>query len=335
MNKDFHIFKTKSNSIYLYDANTNTIHPWDEQLNEEVTREIYNSSDTAFKQMFILNDMDQNLLRYIERWRIWTEAFKTSPVYPMPGYNSIDEVPRSIRGKLWLSDLILIPSEECNFRCAYCTYSDDLYNNMRKHSNQFMKWDTAKKAIDLFLEFNNQLIFKGFSKRALNMVFYGGEPLLNWDIVKKGIEYANSKKQNHYKFMTSISTNLTLMKKEYLPFLRSHEVFINVSLDGPEKEHDRYRHFVNGKKTYSQVKDKLKMIRMFDQDYFDKYVKVIPTITGNSDAVSIYEFFESKDENIPKLQTMSFLRDMDICGFHEIYPYDKQKFAQDWYGNSM
>lgn len=327
MNRYFHIFKTPSGSIYLYDANSNTIHPWNPPLDESLAHDIYHASDKELDELVFPDQRSRQIIHhYIKLWRIWTDAFQQTGKRSLPEYASFDDIPHEINGPLWLSDMIIIPTDACNQRCEYCTFSETQYGHLRSHSNKMMSWETASKAIDLFFGYNDKMVFRTYTGRALNIVFYGGEPLLNWNIVRKCIAYAEKTKRDHYKLMTSISTNLTLLKKEHLPFLRDNNVFINVSLDGPEEEHNRYRHLANGEATFEKVTKNLSMIRAFDKEYFGKYVRVLPTITGNTDLKAVYDFFETNKETLPPIQTMSFLRDMETCGFHEVFPYDEDNF---------
>lgn len=77
-----------------------------------------------------------------------------------------------------------------------------------------------------------------------------------------------------------------------LKFLRDEDIFLCVSLDGPEEEHDRYRVFEDGSKTAEIVFfDKLHMIREFDKEYYNTNVRFQPTINGNSDIKKVYDFF--------------------------------------------
>lgn len=64
-------------------------------------------------------------------------------------------------------------------------------------------------------------------------------------------------------------------------FLRDNCVFLNVSIDGPEKEHDRYRCLIDGSPSFRLVEKELKEIYYFDQDYYNKYVKATRKIRGN------------------------------------------------------
>ena len=79
-----------------------------------------------------------------------------------------------------LDTLLLQVSQGCNLRCEYCIYSGE-YNN-RTHQNKMMSWDTAKGTIDFIVE-------RSADCKTLYFGFYGGEPLCNFSLIKRCIEY--------------------------------------------------------------------------------------------------------------------------------------------------
>ena len=80
----------------------------------------------------------------------------------------------------YIEYLILQVTQQCNLRCKYCAYSGNYYN--REHSSERMSFDIAKKAIDFYLE-------RSDSANELRLGFYGGEPLLEYELIKKCVDY--------------------------------------------------------------------------------------------------------------------------------------------------
>lgn len=319
MDRDFILFSTENKGQYLYDTNTNTVHPLPYDVNEEWVRKIY---DTPASELISLPD--EEISRYFNIWRSHTDAFqRRKPVLRRP-ITDMENARKEHFSSGLACDLILIVTEQCNMRCAYCVYEEDLYDNRRNHNSKFMDIDTAHKAIDLYLKTNQQEIYKPFARRAMNIVFYGGEPLLNWPVVSDAIVYAREKYDGEFPLYIGMTTNLTLLKPEWLPFLRDNDIFINVSLDGPEKEQNRYRHFADGSPTFKKVYDNLKMIRDFDSEYFEKYIKAMVTCNGNTDFIEVADFFDL-DANSPSIQNVSMLKDLEDGRFHMQYPYDKKQ----------
>jgi len=328
MDHDFCIFNTRMGGRYLYDTNTNTVHPVPDEIDDQFIRKIYDTSgNDIIHAVEVPNDELGAFLRYVTLWRKHTDAFSRKPCPPRFQLSGVDEAHKSqlLTSLAW--DLILITTEECNLRCAYCIHEEDLYPNRDKHGSRKMDIETTRKAIDLYLAANKNEMVKPFNLRALNIVFYGGEALLNWDVVKDGITYSREKYDGQNEFHIGITTNLTLLSCDDLPFLRDNKVFLTVSLDGPGEEHDRYRVYKNGAPTSGDVMKNLAMIRDFDREYYDVYVKALVTINGNSDMSLIADFFENTRDKI-KIQIVSPLKDMFDSLFHKRYPFNKEKFIE-------
>jgi His-Xaa-Ser system radical SAM maturase HxsB len=98
----------------------------------------------------------------------------------------------------------------------------------------------------------------------IKIEFQGGEPILNWKVVKKIVEYAQSLNRHFKKNLEFVlCTNLTLIDESILKFLRDHRVIISTSLDGPKELHDVHRVGRNGESGYDLFKKKLGLARKF------------------------------------------------------------------------
>lgn len=146
---------------------------------------------------------------------------------------------------------IIVVTLRCNMNCVYCHASSKPVNE----KGFDMDKETAKKTVDF--------IFQTPSK-GITIEFQGGEPLLNWEVVKYTIGYAQEKnKQAKKNLMISLVTNLTEMDEEKMNYLIEHGIDVCTSLDGPKELHDRNRRFVGGS-NYEQV---AKWIKRFDKEY--------------------------------------------------------------------
>ncbi|SFU53022.1 4Fe-4S single cluster domain-containing protein [Clostridium sp. DSM 8431] len=94
-----------------------------------------------------------------------------------------------------LSQLILIMTDNCNLKCEYCIYSDK-YPKDIEYSRRKMDFNTAKLSIDKYFELHKERKKHGLNKSA-NVSFYGGEPLLNFDLIKKSVEYIKNRARNN------------------------------------------------------------------------------------------------------------------------------------------
>ncbi|MBR1520709.1 MAG: radical SAM protein [Bacteroidaceae bacterium] len=144
---------------------------------------------------------------------------------------------------------ILSITEQCNLRCSYCCYSGE-YKNNRTHGVRSM----SPADIDEVYTFIQHVI----RKRPVQIVFYGGEPLLQYERIKYAVEKALYLWPQDVSF--SLSTNATLLSKEKADWLITHHVKLAISIDGTALFHDRYRIDEVGKGSFSRVYDALSYI---------------------------------------------------------------------------
>lgn len=153
-----------------------------------------------------------------------------------------------------ITDLTLNIVNSCNLRCRYCWNEGGAYG-MPFNNNQKMNELVAVKAIDLLLK---------ESKGAKDLVvdFYGGEPLLNFDLIKKVIRYCGkiqAKQKVNFRFL--LATNGTLLNKERGDFLIENGVDIAVSIDGSRKIQDMQRPFFSGKGSFDVIIDNINSLK--------------------------------------------------------------------------
>ena len=130
---------------------------------------------------------------------------------------------------------IIVVTLGCNFRCIYCQAS----SRPVEEKGYDMDLNTAKRVVDF--------IFKSPSP-FITIEFQGGEPLVNWPVVKFIVEYARKKNKTEGKQLTiSLVSNFSLMSEEKLKFLIKNKVSLCTSLDGPEKLHNKNRPWPEGK----------------------------------------------------------------------------------------
>lgn len=152
--------------------------------------------------------------------------------------------------------LILNIASGCNLSCTYC-YKEDL-DTLKNSGN--MTYNTAIKAIEhLYLGAKDQKVF--------NITFFGGEPLSNFELIKKITLYASeffTKKGASVDF--TITTNATLLTKEIIEFLKTYKFGITISIDGPKAIHDKTRLTNSGSGSYEMVKKKVELLFSLYED---------------------------------------------------------------------
>lgn len=141
-----------------------------------------------------------------------------------------------------LDRVVLQVTQSCNLRCAYCVYSENTNLSTRSHANKWMDLATAKQAVDFLFahSLDNEMPAVGF---------YGGEPLLAFDLIKETVAYAKQVFAGR-KLIFSITTNATLMSDEVIDFLIANQFSITVSMDGPKRIQDKNRKFAGGNGSY-------------------------------------------------------------------------------------
>lgn len=133
--------------------------------------------------------------------------------------------------------------QKCNLACIYCYGEDGEYGNSGVIDEQ-----TAIKCIDWFFS-------QAPSDRSLSIVFFGGEPLLNFDLLKSLVKYIESKKAEiKNKIFYSITTNGTLLKGEIIEFLNKNNFTVTLSIDGGKEIQDKNRPFKNGNGSFDLIK---------------------------------------------------------------------------------
>lgn len=181
-----------------------------------------------------------------------------------------------------LPKITLQVTQNCNFRCKYCIYNGPPESRQRALSSRRMSWQTAKNAVDFL--WNHSV-----DSPQVDIGFYGGEPLLEFPLIKKVVDY--SEKRFFSKKLTfSMTTNGTLLTAEIIHFLKDHNFGLVISLDGPKEIHDKNRVFADGKGTFDSVMKKVELIRSVAPEYCRKLtISMVLDPTNNFDCInSIY-----------------------------------------------
>ena len=146
--------------------------------------------------------------------------------------------------------LCLHVSHTCNLNCSYCFASQGKY-----HGDQaIMSLEVGKRALDFLIENSG-------SRRNLEVDFFGGEPLMNWDVVKELVAYAREQEKVHGKnFRFTLTTNGVLIDDDVIDFANREMSNVVLSLDGRKEIHDLTRVDFAGNGSYDKVVPKFKEI---------------------------------------------------------------------------
>lgn len=151
-----------------------------------------------------------------------------------------------------LKALCLHVAHDCNLRCAYCFASKGNYQSEK----QLMPAETAFKALDF-------LVHNSGRKENIEIDFFGGEPLLNFPVVKKTVQYGRQlEKQTGKRFHFTITTNGTLLDEDTIRYINDNMDNVVLSLDGRKEVHDAIRPAASGRGSYDRiVDDALRLVR--------------------------------------------------------------------------
>lgn len=198
-----------------------------------------------------------------------------------------------------ISQMILVVTESCNFRCKYCAYSGH-YELNRTHSGNHMTEEIARKAIDLYVD-NVKNAMPSNPNISPVIGFYGGEPLIQWDLIKNSVNYIKENYKDFYDISTfTISTNGYLLNEENINFMIDNKFHICISLDGPKYEHDRNRVTTNEELTFDRVTENIKLVNKIYSKKSIKNKEILPyailvTYDLFSDISKIEEFFKENN----------------------------------------
>ena len=166
---------------------------------------------------------------------------------PDPHEDLIEEVKKR---KTVVKALCLHIAHDCNLACRYCFAEEGEYHGRRA----LMSYEVGKKALDF-------LIANSGSRHNLEVDFFGGEPLMNWQVVKDLVAYGRSQEKIHDKhFRFTVTTNGVLLNDEIQEFVNREMDNVVLRLDGRKEINDRMRPFRNGKGSYELIVPKFQKL---------------------------------------------------------------------------
>lgn len=274
-----HVFYI-DNRYYLYDVNTNQI--------VEISGELYYS----YLKRFLSNTIEVQSLK---------EKGLLSENRMIQNYNPINEMIDGILESN-LETLLLQITQSCNFRCEYCMYSGQ-YEDIRTHSHLVMSNDTMERAVDYLISHSSK-------SPEITIGFYGGEPLANFELITKTVQYVKAnvvyKKVNY-----TMTTNATLLDPSICSFLVKNNFKIQISIDGEESVHNSNRKYISGEGTYNDVIEKINYLyKIYPQYYFENVsfnAVIDPRITNFEREILFFSHNEFFKQIRPKLSSINMV----------------------------
>ena len=159
-------------------------------------------------------------------------------------------IPKIERRDPVVKALCLHIAHDCNLKCRYCFAEEGEYHGKR----ELMSLEVGKKAIDFLIKASGK-------RRNLEVDFFGGEPLMNFGVVKGIVEYARSIEKEHNKnFRFTITTNGILLNDEIMDYINKNMHNVVLSLDGRKEVNDRMRPRAGGQGSYDNIVPKFQKL---------------------------------------------------------------------------
>lgn len=220
---------------YVLDVNSGALHLLDEAAWALLTREEYRPALTAAAPPLAGLSAAE-----VEAWAELTSLVRQGTLY-----SALAGLPSAATGEPTLKALCLHVAHDCNLRCAYCFAERGGFGGERG----VMPFEVGRRALDL-------LVARSGHRRKLAVDFFGGEPLLNFGVVKELLSYARGLGERAGKeFSFTLTTNALALTGEALEYLVASDLNVVLSLDGRPAVHDAWRRCPGGGGSQATVLD--------------------------------------------------------------------------------
>lgn len=232
-----HRYKNNGYNIVL-DVNSGSVHVVDEIVYDMVglldegksEKEILASLEGRYQEEDIKTALEECAELKKEQMLFTEDVYEKA-------INSFKDRPTVVKA------LCLHIAHDCNLACRYCFAEEGEYHGRRA----MMSYEVGKQALDF-------LIANSGSRKNLEVDFFGGEPLMNWKVVKDLVAYGRSQEKIHNKhFRFTLTTNGVLLNDEIMEFANKEMDNVVLSIDGRREVHDFMRPFRKGAGSYDLV----------------------------------------------------------------------------------
>lgn len=248
---------TQNGFTLVVDVYSGSVHVVDEQAAELIRLRETKSREEAF-QHFLEVHPDENEQNVCDCLDDIDVLIKQGRLFKDD--NAVRQASRKDKKPAELKALCLNIAHTCNLTCSYCFAGQGNYHG----TNALMPYETGVAALDMLVRMSGK-------RRNLEVDFFGGEPLLNWDTVKRLVAYGRSiEKQNNKNFRFTLTTNGLLVDDDVMDFCNREMHNVVLSLDGRREVHDRFRVDRRGQGSYDKIVPKFQEFvrRRGDQNYY-------------------------------------------------------------------
>lgn len=317
------LFHTRRGTQYFYDDNTGVVFPCPDVMYKILLR-FQEMPEQAIVDALSNHYPVEKVSAYchfVRRWVTEQGAFFLSQRSTGDPKAATSEQVQEHLSKSGFRQLILNVTEECNLRCRYCIFSE-AYPFDRSYSTARMSWDVARRAVDYYFSKVAQVKKRNPSWKGV-VTFYGGEPLLNFGLIRKVIEYVKST-YSEQKAMFNLTTNGVLLSDQIGDYLVDNDVAVSVSLDGPQEEHDRLRVFASGRGTFDKVYRNVR--HLYERHSGYTAGMLLSCYDYGTDLCAVRQFFDEHEVGeFPYLARANFVKP-HFSSYHDQYTgQDRQR----------
>ena len=264
------IFKSESGNTYLYSPAKGVIMP----ISQDTERSVEERDTDNLSYGYLLSN------GYLEEWSSNFMPFITG-----------DSIRDAISN---LTQVVFEVTTSCNMRCRYCCYGEG-YTTFQNRTPGNLSFDKAKIMLDYVSDALRSQANKSTDTK-FSISFYGGEPLLNINLIEKIVRYSKTLDFKGRRLNFGMTTNAIHLAAN-MDFLAENDFHILVSLDGSQK-HNRYRVYPNQQETFEDVIYNLEKVRTKYPNWF-KTIRFNSVYTDLSDVKEIVDFFRSSFDTSP------------------------------------
>jgi uncharacterized protein len=200
-----------------------------------------------------------------------------------------------------VTDVVFETTDACNLKCKYCGFGE-YYEDYDKREKKNLSFKMAKNLLDHLLEFWLSPLNMSH-KNKINIGFYGGEPLLNIELIKKIVDYLQKIESLRHTFTFRMTTNALLLEKN-MDFLVKNNFGLLISLDG-NREHNGYRVFHDGREAHEDIFRNITALKNKYPAYFKKKINFNVVLHNKNSISEIYNYFKENFDKIPSISELS------------------------------
>lgn len=210
--------------------------------------------------------------------------------------------PKNIKSNLAnLRQLLIEVTDGCNLSCKYCGYGE-LYGDYDKRSSKKNDFATVKSLIDYLVLLWESSLCTSYNN-VVNIGFYGGEPLLNFGLIRQVIEYVEALPNLFMKFSFSMTTNAFFLDR-YMDYLVDKKIKLLISLDG-NQINNSYRCTKENRESFDVIVGNVVALKLKYSDYYSRFVDFNSVLHNRNSVKDIVEFIGEKFGKIPRIVELS------------------------------